>query len=121
MASATFNNSREVCCVPSAIEADAPCRPGEPPYIGADDINEALFRHWRLEIPTDGSVTLGRQVNITADTGYYYLYVLNCDPDTTAYVEGHVLWKNPYGYLSGEASSARALSSSHSGGGARSL
>jgi hypothetical protein len=73
------------------------CEPNLPLFFSANTHDNQLYRYWRI----GANETLLRRQNITASSGYYYIYFLNCQEDTNALLNGQVEWVNPFGYLSG--------------------
>lgn len=70
-----------------------------PIFIAPNHREDAVYRYWRVDV--NASKALLRRQNITAVSGLYSLYFLNCAEETTATLTGQVVWYNPFGYLSG--------------------
>ena len=54
----------------------------------AGEFADDLFRAWTFSI---GDQAIGRQ-NITGESGFYYLYFVNCDENTVLDLAGEVVW-----------------------------
>jgi len=84
---------------PQAIKDGVDCQPNMPIFIAPNHRNDGVYRYWRIDV--NASQPLLRRQNITAVSGLYSIYFLNCAEDTSAILNGQVVWFNPFGYLSG--------------------
>jgi len=96
---AKLGSDVHTCCTLAVQNAGVNCQLNKPIFINKN-LPANLYRSWRIEESTTFHSFQSR-VNLKDKSGYYLLYFVNCQPQTTLELKGDVVWKNPYGYLSG--------------------
>ncbi|CAM9275799.1 unnamed protein product [Pylaiella littoralis] len=99
----TIDDKRYYCCDNEATEAGA-CRSDQAGTLLLADTKD-IWWHKKVDLAPGMPAGLDhKELYRVAETGMYVVLMANCDPKTgPIYISGHSEWKNPYGYLPGEA------------------
>ncbi|CAM9758319.1 unnamed protein product [Ascophyllum nodosum] len=99
----SVGDTRYYCCDERAIEMEACSTANEGELLFADPKDVWWNKRLKLE-PGVPSALDHDEIYRIAETGMYVVLMANCDDRTgTIHIGGHSEWKNPYGYLPGEA------------------